>query len=102
MSKSRRAAGLVRLLSIGLRVLTLLEFRVRERLADTQEKLAGWYAGNPKRTTSRPTAEALLAAFKHIHVSIILLEQRLYRHLTPLSPLQQHILSLLEIPYRAV
>lgn len=96
VQSDRRAAGLVRLLSIGLRVLTLLEFRVRERLADTQEKLAGLYAGNPKRTTSRPTAEALLAAFKHIHVSIILLEQRLYRHLTPLSPLQQHILSLLD------
>ena len=48
-----------------------------------------------QRTTSRPTAEALLAAFKPIHVSFIILGQ-LYRHLIPLSALQQHILSLLD------
>lgn len=92
----RRATGLVRLLSIGLRVLTLLEFRVRQRLADTQERLAGLYAGNPKRTTHRPTAEALLKAFQGIHLSFIILGQQLHRHLTPLSALQQHILSLLD------
>jgi transposase len=40
--------GLIRLLSIGLRVLNLLEFQVRRRLASLEEKLAGLYAGNPK------------------------------------------------------
>jgi transposase len=93
----QRATGLVRLLSIGLRVLTLLEFRVRQRLAATQEHLAGLYAGNPKRTTQRPTAEALLGAFQGIHLSIITLRQQLHRHLTPLSALQQRILSLLDL-----
>jgi transposase len=91
----QRATGLVRLLSIGLRVLTLLEFQVRQRLTDQQETLAGVYAGNPKRTTQRPTAEALLGAFQGIHLSIITLGQQLHRHLTPLSALQQRILSLL-------
>ena len=55
--------GLIRLLSIGLRVLTLLEFQVRRGLAAQQEKLSGLYPGNPKRATARPTAEQLLAAF---------------------------------------
>ncbi len=96
VQRDRRASGLVRLLSIGLRVLTLLEFRVRQRLADKQESLAGLYAGNPKRTTHRPTAEALLGAFQGIHLSIVTLGQQLHRHLTPLSALQQRILSLLD------
>jgi hypothetical protein len=79
-----------------LRVLTLLEFRVRQRLADTQERLAGLYAGNPKRTTQRPTAEAVLGAFQGIHSSLVTVGQQLHRHLTPLSALQQCILSLLD------
>src|SRR5258707_688853 len=96
VQSDQRATGLVRLLSIGLRVLTLLEFQVRQRLADQQEHLAGLYAGNPKRTTQRPTAEALLGAFQGIHLSLVTLGQQLHRHLTPLSALQQRILSLLD------
>ena len=96
VQSDQRATALVRLLSIGLRVLTLLEFQVRQRLADQQENLAGLYAGNPKRTTQRPTAEALLGAFQGIHLSFVTLGQQLYRHLTPLSALQQRILSLLD------
>src|SRR6266853_1582537 len=97
VQSDQRATGLVRLLSIGLRVLTLLEFQVRQRLADQQEHLAGLYAGNPKRTTQRPTAEALLGAFQGIHLSLVTLGQQLHRHLTPLSALQQRILSLLDL-----
>jgi transposase len=97
VQSDQRATGLVRLLSIGLRVLTLLEFRVRQRLSDQQDHLAGLYAGNPKRTTQRPTAEALLGAFQGIHLSLVTLGQQLHRHLTPLSAVQQRILSLLDL-----
>jgi hypothetical protein len=55
------------------------------------------YAGNPKRTTSRPTAEALLKACQLIHLSVVTLGQQAHRHLTPLSELQQRILCLLNI-----
>jgi transposase len=41
------ATGLIRLLSIALRVLTLLEFVGRRPLATAGVKLAGLYAGNP-------------------------------------------------------
>jgi transposase len=41
------ATGLIRLLSIALRVLTLLEFVVRRQLAAEEAALAGLYAGNP-------------------------------------------------------
>lgn len=90
--------GLIRLLSIGLRVLTLLEFQVRRHLAIQQQKLSGLYAGNPKRATNRPTAEQLLAAFKEITLLTIVGVSQIYVHLNPLSPLQQQILALLEMP----
>ncbi len=44
--------GLVRLLTLALRVLTLLEGVVRQRLSEQKEELAGLFAGNPKRRTS--------------------------------------------------
>jgi len=96
VQSDQRATGLVRLLSIGLRVLTLLEFSVRQSLADTKATVAGLYAGNPKRTTNRPTAEALLGAFQGIDLSEVSLGQHLHRHITLLSGVQQHLLALLD------
>jgi len=93
-----RATGLVRLLTIALRVLTLLEFVVRRRLAAHKQTLAGLYAGNPKRSTARPTAEALLKAFKDVNLTIVNVGQRVQRHVTPLSDLQRGILALLDFP----
>jgi transposase len=97
VQSDRRATGLIRLLSIGLRILTLLEFSARQRLAASQATVAGLYAGNPKRTTNRPTAEALLGAFKPIHLSVVTIGQQLHRHVTPLSEVQQHLLALLDL-----
>jgi transposase len=98
VQSDQRATGLIHLLSLCLRILTILEWRCRQRLADQHESLPGLYAGNPKRTTRRPTAEALLQAFQLIHLSVVTLGQQAHRHLTPLSELQQRILCLLNIP----
>ena len=97
VQSDQRATGLVRLLSIGLRVLTLLEFGARQHLADTKTTVAGLYAGNPKRTNSRPTAEALLGAFKGIHLSEVSIGQQLHRHASPLSEVQQRLLALWDL-----
>ena len=94
----QRATGLIRLLSLGLRVLTLLEGVVRRRLADTGEKLRGLYAGNPTRATDRPTTELLLGAFKDVFLSLVTVENQPHAHLSPLSELQKKILRLLELP----
>jgi len=95
LQSDERATGLIRLLSLGLRLLTLLEFGVRQALAQRNEKLAGLYAGNPKRSTSRPTAETLLKAFDNITLSVIDLGDRVYRHVTSLSAAQTKIMALL-------
>jgi transposase len=89
------ATGLIRLLSIALRVLTLLEYVVRRQLAAEGETLSGLYAGNPKRQTARPTAERLLEAFQEVTLTVIEGVGQVYLHLTALSPLQERILELL-------
>ncbi len=98
VQSDQRATGLIHLLSLCLRILTVLEWRCRQPLADQHESLPGLDAGNPKRTTSRPTAEALLQAFQLIHLSVVSLGQQAHRHITPLSELQKRILCLLNIP----
>lgn len=98
LQSDERATGLVRLLSIGLRILTLIEHRARQRLAQLQEKLPGLYAGNPKRATHRPTAELMLEAFKGIYLSVVTLGDQVFYHVTPFSVVQEKILSLLDFP----
>lgn len=90
--------GLIRLLSIGLRLLTLVEFQLRRALFLEQSSLAGLYAGNPIRSTTQPTTEKILAAFKEITLVLFDYGTELYAHLTSLSPLQQKILQLLNFP----
>ncbi len=88
--------GLVRLLTIALRVMTLLEGVVRQRLSEQQMELAGLFAGNPKRRTSQPTTERLLEAFSEVTLTTVRAPGFTQRHVTPLSPLQQQILALFD------
>jgi transposase len=98
VQREDHARGMVRLLSLGLRVLTLVEHVVREGLRAAGEVLSGLYAGNPKRQTGRPTTERLLKAFRGITLTVIHLPDQTIRHITPLSELQQRILTLLGLP----
>ena len=98
VQREDHAKGMVRLLSLALRVLTLTEHVVRENLRKAGEGLKGLYPGNPQRETVRPTTERLLKAFRGITLSIVHLPERRIRHITPLSDLQRRILELLELP----
>jgi transposase len=95
VQRDDHATGLIRLLSIALRVLTLIEFVGRRHLALETDKIAGLYAGNPKRETARPTAERLLEAFQDLTLTVIELPQQTMRHVTPLSLVQLRILEIL-------
>ena len=96
VERDDHATGLVRLLSIALRVLTLVEFVVRRQLAQEEASLAGLYAGNPKRATTHPTTERLLEAFQEITLTMVIEPHQTRRHVTALSALQQRVLALLE------
>lgn len=98
LASENRVKGLLRLLMIGLRVLTLLEFTVRQQLAAQQEPLIGLYAGQPNRATAQPTAEKLLSAFEGMTLTCLTQAGQVRAHMTPLSPLHQRILALLGFP----
>jgi transposase len=93
----QRICGLTWLLLLALRVIVLLEFRVRRELAQREEEIVGLNPASKSQRTARPTSERLLKAFGNITFSIIDLGQAVHHHVTPLTPTQQHILSLLNL-----
>lgn len=92
-----RIRGLMFVLSIALRLFCLVEYVVRSTLKSTDTQLAGLYDGNPKRATQRPSTETLLKAFGNI--TLYLLPDS-STQMTPLNPLQQLILALMNVPER--
>ena len=101
VQREDHARGLVHLLTIGARLLALGEYLAREALAQEGEELAGVYAGNPNRSTPRPTTERMLKAFEGIHL-IIFPQEAQAEHdkhvstiLTDLRPVHERILALL-------
>jgi transposase len=95
LQKEDQITGLIRLLSLALRVLTLIEFVVRKQLAEEGDTLQGVYAGNRKRKTKTPRTETMLGVFKGIILTIIHDGEKEWVHLNPLKPTQKRILQLL-------
>ena len=93
----QRIAGLTWLLFLALRVIVLLEFRLRRQLAQRGEAIVGLNPASKNQSTDRPTTERTLKAFGNITFSIIDLGSVVHYHVTPLTPTQQHILSLLNL-----
>jgi transposase len=91
----QRMIGLINLLTIALRVLTLIEFRLRQALAAEGKTLTGVYAGQKGRQTRRPSTELLLAAFQGIDAVVGTHHQQPLSHLSPLTATQRRILRLL-------
>ena len=98
LQDDNRATGLIRLLSIGLRALTLLEHVARQNLKKNGQKIAGVYAGNPKRETATPRAETLLRVFKNIYLTTIQIAGQTHQHITPLTVVQKQILAICDMP----
>jgi len=95
VKRDDQVVGLTNLLSIAVRLLTLIEFVVRRALKRDKAQLTGLHKENPKKATDKPTANRLLQAFSNITLTTIHFPDRVVRHVTPLTPLQERILSLL-------
>jgi len=87
--------GLTYLLTLGVRVLTVMEFVLRRSLQTDQTKLPGLHPENKTRLTDKPTTERILKAFSAISLTIIKTAagEDILRRLTPLSGLQGDILQ---------
>jgi transposase len=98
LQDEERIQGLVSLLSLALRVLTLVEWVVRERLRQERARLQGIYAGQPGRKTGRPGAELLLGVLKTISISVVEVNGRIHALLSPLTAVQKRLLELWDLP----
>lgn len=102
VQRDDHAQGLFHFLTLGARVLALGDHQAKQALTKEKSVLTGIYRGNPKRGTSRPTTERMLKAFEHINLLIMPSEMQTETpevyFVTPLSPVQEHILALLGLP----
>jgi transposase len=87
--------GLTYLLTLGVRVLTVMEFVLRRSLENDHAKLPGLHPENKKKMADKPTAERILQAFRKISLTIIknVAGEEILRRLTPLSGLQEDLLQ---------
>lgn len=95
VKRDDQVVGLTNLLSLAVRFLTLIEFVVRRKLKQNQEKLVGLIANNPKKGIDNPTTERLLKMFDNITLTIVQVPDRTIRHLPTLTVVQTRILELL-------
>ena len=102
VQRDDHAQGLFHLLTLGARLLALGDYQAKQALTQEKTELSGIYRGNPNRATARPTTERLLKAFAHINLLLIPAEMQSETQavcfVTPLSPVQEHILALLGLP----
>ena len=98
MRDEGRIQGLAHLLSVALRVLSLVEWAVRERLRKEKAKLRGVYDGQPGRQTARPSAELLLRVMRASSVSVIEVGGQVHVLLSPLSEVHRRLLELWDLP----
>ena len=98
VKRDDQVVGLTRLLSVAVRILTFMEFVVRRSLKQQEATLVGLYKDQPRKAIATPTAECLLQAFVPITLTQVLLPEQVVCHVTPLTPVQQHMLALLGFP----
>lgn len=94
----QRIGGLLWLLCLALRVLTLTEHRVRTALAERQEAVVGLNPASRRQPMTRPTTERIVAAFANLTLTTVAVAGRVVRHVTPLNATQRHLLVLLKLP----
>jgi transposase len=87
--------GLTYLLTLGVRVLTVMEFVLRRSLAQEQARLPNMHPENKQKSTDRPTAERILQAFAGVSLTIIehATGEEILRRITPLSGVQEAIMQ---------
>src|SRR5919205_874783 len=95
VKRNEQIEGLTYLLTLGVRVLTVTEFVLRQSLEPAQASLPGLHPENKRKMTDTPTAERILKAFADISLTIIknAVGEDILRRLTPLSGVQEDILQ---------
>ena len=91
--------GLIRLLTLALRAMCVIEFAAKQKLLEDQDVLRGIYPGNPARSTATPSVELMLKAFNGLDLFVTNYPNgQHFEQISPLNEVQKKILYLLGIP----
>jgi transposase len=98
LTKTEHIRGLLCLLSLAVRALTLIRYTVSQALHQAGETLKGISPAYPHVKTKSPSAAMILGAFASITLTFVQQAAQSFVHVSPLTPMQRRLLALLHLP----
>jgi len=98
LTKTEHIRGLLCLLSLAVRALTLIRYTVSQSLHHADETLTGISPAYPHVKTTSPSAPMILAAFASITLAFVQHADQSFVHVSPLNHIQRRLLALLHLP----
>ena len=97
VQKDERIDGLVKLLTIPLRILVVIDKTLQDSIERRGENLSGLFRYNPKKEVFKPKAERIIEYFKGIYASKVAVGNQFYTSIIGLESKHREILSLLNL-----
>jgi transposase len=98
LTKTEHIRGLLCLLSLAVRALTLIRYTVSQALHQAGEPLKGLSPVYPHVKTQSPSAAMILAAFASLTLTFVQQADQYFVHVSPLTHMQRRLLALLHLP----
>jgi transposase len=98
LTKTEHIRGLLCLLSLAVRALTLIRYTVSQALHHAGETLKGISPVYPHVKTKSPSAAMILAAFASITLTFVQQADHYFVHISPLTHMQRRLLAFLHLP----
>jgi transposase len=100
LRKNERLKGITRLLSIGIRMMTLLEYQICKKMKENQDSIKGLDISHPNKTTRTPTVQSIFKKFcrEKIMLSRAIVNGNIYWGMTQVGDILRKVLDYLQIP----
>jgi transposase len=98
LTKTEHIRGLLCLLSLAVRALTLIRYTVSQSLHNAKETLKGISPAYPHVKTNTPSAAMILGAFASLTLTVVQQADQSFVHVSPLNHIQHRLLALLQLP----
>jgi len=98
LTKTEHMRGLLCLLSLAVRALTLIRYTVSQSLHHADETLTGISPVYPHVKTTSPSAAMILGAFASLTLAFVQHADQYFVHVFPLNTIQRRLLALLPLP----
>ena len=98
LTKTEHIRGLLCLLSLAVRALTLIRYTVSQALHHANEPLKGISPAYPHVKTTHPSTAMILGAFASLTLTFVQQADQSFVHVSPLNHRQHRLLALLQVP----